>query len=342
MVKGAMSSENAVATSGPGWLFDLIQAPLRWQLLETGLREGLFDALETEQSSADVAREKALDAGRLESVLDALTAMGLLHKHRGRFVVAPDMRPFVTSTGDRSVVDMLLTLPRLRHGSVGDLLRQGPDGESPMPDMADAAFWDGSAASLRAFHRGMGADTVLGVLQALPGWTAYRTMLDLGAGSDVLATGIVRNRPEMMVTLCDLPPLAGRFQTRRTAEGGGIGVLAGDYNTLPLGGPYDLILASMTLYYARDLPDVLGRLRAVLRPGGCVVSLHEALTEDGTGPESHVVGRLVPTLRGQSRSFKAGEIAGAMRAAGFDRITGQPVQTPFGLLRVDIGWSRSG
>jgi predicted TPR repeat methyltransferase len=38
----------------------------------------------------------------------------------------------------------------------------------------------------------------------------------------------------------------------------------------PLGGPYDLVVSSMTLHHVRDVPGLLGRVHAALRPGGWV------------------------------------------------------------------------
>lgn len=323
----------------PGRLFDLIQAPLRWQLLETALGLGVFDRLAVRRSAEDLAADLGLDAGRLATVLNGLAAMDLLTKQDGEFVVAAEAAPYLTATGDRSMVDLLRTLPRLRHGSVESLLRDGPPPPAALPSLADAAFWDGSAASLRSFHRSMGAEAMLTILEALPQWPTATHLLDVGAGSEVLATHIRRRRPDVRVTLCDLPPLAERSR-RLVAEAGeadGITVIAGDYNEADLGGPHDIVWASMTLYYARDLTAVLGRLRAVLRPGGVVVSVHEGLTDEGTQPECHVVGRLVPELRGQSRSFRLGEIAAAMAAAGLVGLRQRQVTTPYGVMTVDIG-----
>ncbi|MCA1971235.1 MAG: class I SAM-dependent methyltransferase [Caenispirillum sp.] len=324
--------------SVPARLFDLVQAPLRWQLVETALRLGLFEALHAPAAAAEAARSTGLDAGRLETVLNALAAMDLLTKTDGRFQVAPSAAPFVMRDGARSMVDLLLTLPKLRHGPVESLLVQGaPPGAAPRLD--DAAFWDASAASLRALHRSMGAESMLAVLEGLPEWAGARAMLDLGAGSDVLARLILDTHPRMAVTLCDLPPLAARFASLRDEPGtaGRVTILSGDYNDVDLGGPYDVVWASMTLYYARDLTALFGRLRAALRPGGVVVALHESLTDEGTRPECHVVGRLVPELRGQSRSFKDGEIAAAMRAAGLTSVEQRPVLTGAGLLSADLG-----
>ncbi|EJW11074.1 O-methyltransferase [Rhodovulum sp. PH10] len=96
------------------------------------------------------------------------------------------------------------------------------------------------------------------MLEALPEWPAARRLLDLGAGSEVLATTVAARRPDLSVVILDLPEPAGRIKAA-VAESEArerISVIAGDYDTVDLGHGYDLIVASMTLYYAKNLVAV--------------------------------------------------------------------------------------
>lgn len=318
-------------------LFDLIQAPLRWQVLKAGLDLNLFDHLAQAQSAEEIAASLSLEPRRAAIVLDALCAMGLLDKEAGRYRLSAPAAPYLLSEGDRSLRDMLLTLPILRHGDVAALLRS--EGGTP-PDLSDPAFWDRSAASLRSFHRGMGVEVMAGLLESLPEWPSASRFLDLGAGSEILSLHVAERRPDMAVTVLDLPPLAARIGRAVGAAGptgGRVAVIAGDYNDVEFGSGHDVIWASMTLYYARDLVAVLAKIRRALAPGGVFVSFHEGLTDGRTAPESHVVGRLVPALRGVNVSFERGQITGALRRAGFSRVECRDVETPFGLMVMDIG-----
>ncbi|MBP2232702.1 SAM-dependent methyltransferase [Azospirillum agricola] len=327
----------------PARLFDLIQAPLRWQLLAAGLEFGLFDRLSAPTTAADLAADLSLDAGRLGHVLDALAAMDLLVKSGGRYRLAEEAAPYLRADGERSLRDLLTTLPRLRHGDIAALLR-GEAGDAAL-DMAAPEFWDRSAFSLRAFHRGMGAAAMIAVLESLPEWPSARRFLDLGAGSETLALTVAQRRPDMTAALVDLPPMADRIAGRLAAAGPAgrrVAVIADDFNDVAFddpetGGGYDVIWASLTLYYARDLVALLTRARRALAPGGVLVSLHEGLTAERTRPETHVVGRLVAALRGQDRSFDQGAIAAALSAAGFGRVESRDVATAFGPFRLDCG-----
>jgi len=332
----------------PARLFDLIQAPLRWQLLAAGLEFGLFDRLAAPATAAELAAGLSLDAGRLGHALDALTAMELLVKRDGRYQLAAEAAPYLRGDGERSLRDLLTTLPRLRHGDVSALLR-GEAGGAPL-DMAAPEFWDRSAFSLRAFHRGMGAAAMIAVLESLPEWPSARRFLDIGAGSETLALTVAERRPDIAAALVDLPPMADRIAGRLAAAGAAgrrVAVIAGDFNDADFNGPqsdgpegnggYDVIWASLTLYYARDLVALLAKARRALAPGGVFVSLHEGLTAERTRPETHVVGRLAAALRGQDRSFDRGAIAAALSAAGFARVESRDVATDFGPFRLDCG-----
>jgi len=321
----------SVMTSVPAMLFDLIQAPLRWQVLNAGLQLDLFDRLTDGRDVAELAASLELDPRRLMVVLDALCSMELLDKQGCRYQLAASAAPYLRSDSDRSLRPMLQTLPLLRHADVLTVLR-GEEAEMP-PDLSDPAFWDRSAASLRSFHRGMGADLMIGLLESLPEWPSVRRVLDLGAGSETLALRIIDQRPQRTVTVLDLPPLAARIAG---AVDDRVRVISGDFNETDLGGPHDLIWASMTLYFARDLTTVLRKARQALAAGGVFVSLHEGLTRQRTAPESHVIGRLVPALRGVNVSFEHGQIATALRQAGFAEVESRQVATPFGLIELDV------
>ncbi|GAB3120330.1 class I SAM-dependent methyltransferase [Novispirillum itersonii] len=327
----------------PSALFDLIQAPIRWEILRAALELGIVDDLADGggRTVAETAAALSLDPRRTGLLLNAMTALGICRADGGRYSLPEDLAPYLCRDGARSMRDLLLTIVRVRHGDVTDLVRQGDPGGGP--DMASPAFWDRSADSLRAFHRAMGTETALSVLRGLPEWASARRILDLGAGSERLALALAAEAPAgRAVTVLDLPPMADRIRSAlaRSPHGGGAGagvqVIAGDFNAVPFGGPYDVIWAAMTLYFARDLGAVLTAARQALASGGVFVSFHEGLSEDRTGPETHVIGRLVPSLRGRDPSFHHGQIAAALRQAGFPQVDSVPVETPFGPMQADI------
>jgi len=321
------------------YLFDLVQAPIRWHVVRAALVLKLFDDLGETVAAEAIAAAHGLDAGRTALLLDALVAMGVLDKSPDGYRLNAAAAPYLS--GENSLARSLLQLGGLRQTGLERLpetLREGVLPPRPGLDFDDARFWEGAVASLRSFHRALGCPAMLAILESLPEWPRARRFLDIGAGSEVLCRAVAERRPDIAVTLFDLPPCAARIGTDLASmeRVEPISIRSGDYNADDLGGDYDVIWASMTLYYARDLVAVLARIRRALAPGGVFVSLHEGLTGDRTAPEGHVVGRLVPALRGQDLSFEHGEIRTALEQAGFGAVDSRSIDTAFGPMDVDI------
>ncbi len=320
-------------------LFDLVQAPIRWQVVRTAIVLGVFDLPAEGFPAAEAAARLGLDAGRTALFLDALAAMGLMEKTGGLYRATAEAAAFLSAASPTSLARSLLQLGGLRHAGLErlpDLLRGEAAARADL-DLADPEFWRRAVASLRSFHRGLGCGAMLEVLDSLPEWPGARRFLDIGAGSETLCLAVKARRPEIDVTLFDLPGGAARIAADLAAAGraDAVAVRPGNYNADDFGEGHDVIWASMTLYYADDLAEVLRRVRRALAPGGVFVSFHEGLTGERTAPETHVIGRLMPALRGQDVSFDRGRIAEAARSAGFRRVDSRAVDTAFGPMWVD-------
>ncbi len=108
------------------YLFDLVQAPIRWQVLRSALVLGVFDVLGEGDSASDVADRLGLKAERTVSFLDALVAMGLLRKTGGVYSPASGAAAYLASDSPTSLARSLLQLGGLRHVGIErlpDLLR---------------------------------------------------------------------------------------------------------------------------------------------------------------------------------------------------------------------------
>lgn len=322
------------------YLFDLVQAPIRWQVVRTAIVLGVFDLPEDGFSAALAAERLGLDAGRAALFLDAVTAMGLMEKSGGVYRPNRDARAFLSADSPTSLARSLLQLGGLRHAGIARLpeLLRGEAAARADLDLADPEFWRRAVASLRSFHCGLGQEAMLEVLESLPEWPHAHRFLDIGAGSETLCLAVKARRPDVSVTLFDLPGGAACIAADLAAAGRqeAVEIRPGNYNADDFGADYDVIWASMTLYYAEDLTGVLRRVRRALAPGGVFVSFHEGLTGERTAPETHVIGRLMPALRGQDVSFDLGRIADAARAAGFTRIESRTADTAFGPMRADF------
>lgn len=84
-------------TSLPAVLYDLLQAPIRWQVVQTALELELFDCLTEPRSVEAVATARGLNARHTALVLDALAAMRLIEKSNGRYSIAPEHAAYIPS-----------------------------------------------------------------------------------------------------------------------------------------------------------------------------------------------------------------------------------------------------
>jgi len=139
------------------------------------------------------------------------------------------------------------------------------------------------------------------------------------------------------LSVFDLPPSAKRIEAVLEQEvGKPIKVYAGDYNSDALPGQQDIIWASMCLYYANPLEELAAKIYHSLSPRGVFIALHEGLSEQRSYPEAHVLGRLLPALRGADVSFEQGQLATVLQQVGFRDIQSQTFDTPIGPLEAVV------
>ncbi|WP_225027507.1 class I SAM-dependent methyltransferase [Xinfangfangia pollutisoli] len=321
--------------SGAGLLLQTLEGPIRHALLDWALESGVFDLCETPQPPDLLGQRMDLPVGPLTLALRALVAAGFMERCDAGFRTAPGILPFVAAASPRNMVETLRMMARTRHAGLDQLgaLIAGA-GVAPGARLFDAAHWDAHHRSLAAFHRAVAAEATAPCLTGLPEWPRARTLLEIGPGSSALAARLLDCRPDLQITLFDLPPVARRI--RAEAADLPVTVLSGDYTQALPEGPFDIIWCSMALYFHdRGLPDLVARLADRLAPGGVLVSFHEDLTDQRCAPPEHVLGRLMPALRQGDVSFAEGEIAEAMAGAGLVQATSQLLSTPFGSLRLD-------
>ena len=317
-------------------LFETIEGPIRFALLDHAMQTGLFDLCAAPVGASDLALAQGLDPDRLTLVLRALVACGFLDRAGETFQTPPDLLPLLSARSPTSLIPSLQALARLRHAGldrIAELL--APERPSPERPLFDAAYWNRAHESLASFHRGAAAEVMLPCLTGLPEWESAQSLLEIGPGSGTLARALSALRHDLRITLLDLPPVAERIAAELAELS--VRVHPGSYNDPLPEGAFDMIFASMTLYFHdRGISALIGRIAERLSPRGVFVSLHATLTEGRCAPEEHVIGRLMPALWQRDVSFDDGEIADAMAQAGL-AVSSKWIGTPFGRFRVDLG-----
>jgi len=311
--------------------------PTRWQVVRLAFKEKIFDQLVTPKTPHDIAEHFGFDPRRTEIFLRALCSMGLAKLSDDLFQLRDENADILRSDSDKCLRSTLMSVSYMRHHDIEALMRNQEENRNM--DLHSEDFWDKSGDSLRSFHRGMAVEEMYGYLSSIPEWSLVRTMVDMGAGSEVLADKVVTENLEKTVILMDLPPMVKRMEAalKDHPHAGRITTIAGDYNQVEFPQNVDLMWASLTLYFVKDMTDFFSRARAALKPGGVFVSLHEGLSENRTQPECQIIGLMSVAMEMEDTGMDDGRIAAAMREAGFASITIQPVETVVGPLVLTIG-----
>jgi LSD1 subclass zinc finger protein len=152
-----------------------------------------------------------------------------------------------------------------------------------------------------------------------------RTLLDLGGGAGTHAMAFCQAYPALHATIYDLPETL-QTTARLIKEAGledRITLHPGDFNTDPLGGPYDAVLMSDILHYQEPEANValVRKVYEVLPPTGRLVIKDRFLDDDRTAPAwtaVFAVHLMVNTEKGRCYTLK--ETSQWLNTAGFTKI----------------------
>ena len=322
-------------------LADWLLGPVRMALLETHLDLQVADVLAETGDPKAIAAQLGVDPGNLSFFLDALVTIGLATKSDGHYANSPLAAKYLRRDSETYLGGLIRHLQGMQHRNLPklkELLISGPPPVREEHRLDDPLHWKRSAKDLACYQKAGIARLAAELVASLPEWPALRHMLDLGGGPGVIGLFIVQSHPSMTGALCDLPPVVEVAREEIAASGMAhrMTLYPGNYNEIPFGSGYDLIWASHTLYFAKDLRALMGKLLDALQPGGIFISFHEGLTHERTQPPPYVLSRLSLALEGQDTTFQAGQIAEAALAAGFAELETRAVDTPMGQVRVDI------
>lgn len=279
--------------------------------LATRIDEGCGDA-------AELARRCKVDERALTICLDSLCALGLFKKVKGAYRNGPAAARLLSEKSPQCVK------AKLRHSV---------DSTFDWVDL-EAIVKKGKASSSHSSHstpqksdafiRAMdfnGREKAPAVAAA-SGLRNPKTLLDLGGGPGTFALEYMKRHPGLDATVLDLPKALRVARKIMKEKGYGkppVRFVSGDFLKDPIGGPYDVVLASNILHMLGegDCARVLRKSFKALNPGGAII-IHEFLLDKGkTSPVEAAlfsVHMLVHT--GGGRAYSGEEFRDMLRAAG--------------------------
>lgn len=285
--------------------------PSRVLLTANNLR--VFDHLTTECAPKELSGKLKTDQRATELLLDALTAMGLLRKKKGRYKNSRISNRFLVSSSPLYQGNIIRHAHFLWQSwsELDGVLKTGRPVEAER--------------EIESFIKGMDDIAKLRckeVIDRIP-LRGVKKALDLGGGPGTYSMELAKRG--IGVTLFDRP------ETLKIAKGlikeraiDGIDFLAGDFMKDPIGKGYDLVFVSQILHAYSDKENIrlLRKIKGALNPGGKVVVQEFYLNSSKTAPlwgALFSINMLLNTTGG--RTYSTSEIKGWLKRAGFKTAT---------------------
>ncbi len=315
---------------GPGELLETSGAYWKSCTLHAAVKLDLFsrlgDASLQAEEIAGLVRGSARGVG---SLLNALSAMGLLLKAGDRYRASEAARKWLARDSDSYLGHILLHHHHLvdSWGRLDEAVLSGQPVRG-RPSVSSEEWRESFLMGM--FNMAMAAaPRVVAALDL----SSRRRLLDLGGGPGTYAIHFCRANPRLRASVFDLPatrPFAektiDRFQMRERVE-----FAPGDYHLDPIPGRFDVAWLSHILH-AEGPEESLALIRkasAALEPGG-MVAIHEFILDDTKDgplfPALFALNMLLGTPAG--RAYSGHELAAMLREAGAIRCRRLPLEMP--------------
>jgi 2-hydroxy-4-(methylsulfanyl)butanoate S-methyltransferase len=295
--------------------------------LFAALDQDLFSRLSGhEKTLSELSVDTAVAPNRLNALLAALTALGLLVRSGGSYANSPAAERYLV----RGVPNYFGDYYRLQiDKQIYPSFEQLSDGLAGRPvESVLGRSQDPREAELfsTAQHQGSAGPAIL--LARAIDLAGCHTLLDVGGGSGAFSIAICRRYPQISSTIIDFPSVV--VVGRRCVEEAGlaeqIDFVAGDALEAEWPAARDAVLMSylVSAVGEADVDKLLDRTVAALAPGGVLIVHDFMLDADRSGPREAAMWFLVYVAQGiDGISFSAEELCERLEQRGFDKPTSQ-------------------
>lgn len=295
-------------------LVNEMNGAIRWQLIKSAIELKLFDHTHSWQNVETISEQLGTEEVKTELYLDALASCGYLTKYCGRYKNSEVSDEYLTTSSNVYHGDMVLSLAGRRLDKLDDIPELLRNGDETHTHLGDEKVWT-EALELLIPHQKAIASKVINLIKGLEGSENFSSMLDLGGGPGFIGQEVSKKLPHIKPTLFDLPKVIKLAEAKATGE---MTFIPGNYSEDDIGEGYDIIWASRSLYYAKDLQELICRVSKSLKRGGYFISLHEGLHNEKTEPQEVILNRIGLALKGSDVSFERGDIESAVKGSGLE------------------------
>lgn len=304
-------------------LFDLCAGFVYSQILLSGVRLGLFDALANGPlTRSELSARLDLDADSTRRLLDGSVAIGLLERRTAdRYGLSLQGAALRGTPGLTAMIE--------HHGLVyADLADPVALLRGERPGTGLAGFWPYAAGDGRDPGRAAEYSRLMAATQGFVredvldayDFGRHRGILDVGGGDGTFLEGLRDRHPRLDLRLFDLPPVA-ELAADRFARGPAPRPLAigGDFRTDPLPTGADLVTFVRILHDHDDstVARLLASARAALAPGGRVLVAEPMAGAAGDARVADAYFGFYLLAMGKGRARSATELGALLERAGF-------------------------
>ena len=289
--------------------------------LHCGVKLGVFTLLADEPRTADqVARRLNASERGILLLLNALAAMGLLHKEGDTFQDTAETRLFLDKRSPRYIGYMVMHHHHLVDG--WNRLDEAVMTGKPVNKRCHGEEQERESFLMGMYNLSMAIAPELSQKIDLSG---KKRLLDVGGGPGVHAAHFCLANPGLAATVFDRP--ATEPFARRTAEQFGVAdrleFAAGDFLLDPLPGGHDVAWLSQVLH--SNTPDecreLIRKTIAALKLGGAIL-VHEFFLDDTmAAPRFPAVFSLNMLIGNRGRSYSESEVRRLFTDCGVTHVT---------------------
>jgi C-methyltransferase len=260
----------------PEPIMRMIQGLQATAILKSGIELGVFDHLaEGAGDAGSVATAIGASERGTRILLDGLAAFGLLETADGQYRLSALADAYLVSgrpvyLGGSTQI-MASDLAWRFWADLPEAVRHGGTVLADHAETPGHEFWETFAPA----SMGLARPTSKALAELLAPWADARAeldVLDVACGSGLYSLTFATAQEHARVTLLDWANVLALTQANvdRLGLADRTSVIEGDVFTVPLGGPYDLVIASHIFHHFSEerCLELLQRLAAVLKPDG--------------------------------------------------------------------------
>jgi SAM-dependent methyltransferase len=295
------------------------------RIVQTGLRLGVFDALEhTAQAAESVAAGLHLDRRATELLLNALAALELLRKRAEFFSLSLAARKYLVRSSPEFAGGMILFEDSLWPcwEKLPESIRSGAPARPADMYQADRNETEIFITAMDSLVKARGDTAAL--VRAL-NWHEVGDLLDVGSGPGTYPIALCKQFPHIRAAVFDLPGTLEITErcVRDAGMAGRIRLVPGDYRKDAIPGLYDAVFLSNIIHGEDEENNrtLIAKLSRSLKPSGRIIIKDHILDDSRASPAVGAVFSLLMLLTtAGGRCYSFAEIQDWMEQAGLRQI----------------------